>query len=94
MTRTFEQTGITVADETPDPVELIRIKHPGLGGDQVATTTREAFDKIWAAKGWAIVGDDGQPLPAEAVAPVQPVLTPPSGKQDAGNTPPDTGATK
>lgn len=66
----FEQTGSTVADETPDqvvevvpdPAELIRFKHPALGGDEVATTTREAFDKLWADKGWAIVADDGTEL--------------------------------
>lgn len=72
----FEQTGNTVADETPeevtapDPSELVQYYHPSLDGKRsaVALTTREAFERLWGPKGWKLVEDDDSPEAAEAGA--------------------------
>lgn len=40
-----------------DPNEIIKMYHPELAGDEVATTTQEAFDSVWSAKGWKQASD-------------------------------------
>lgn len=104
----FEQTGNTVADETPeevtapDPSELVEYYHPSLDGKRsaVALTTREAFDRLWGPKGWKLVEDDESPEVAEAgvvldgVTLTGQVVTGKPGQQDASKTPSDPGATK
>lgn len=41
--------------------ELIQIKPSDNLDAEPSTTTREALDKVWAAKGFIEVGADGQP---------------------------------
>lgn len=46
-----------MSDTNPnDPQQLVQIAHADSGGE--ATTSREAFELVWADKGWTIVEDN------------------------------------
>lgn len=40
----------------PNPDELVEMQHPDLPAAPPARTTRGAFDALWAAKGFELVG--------------------------------------
>lgn len=44
--------------------EMIEVKHKDRLDSEPAVTSREAFDKVWAAKGFVEIGPDGQPAKA------------------------------
>lgn len=46
--------------------EFVTMKHPDV--EDTASVTRQAFDEIYAAKGWTIVESDGTAAKSAAVA--------------------------
>lgn len=81
----------------PDPNELVHITNPNLPGTATAITSRQAFDQIWAGKGFEIVDvasgerDPSEPLPDTVPAPDGDA--PPASEAGGGTTPAATPTT-
>ena len=43
----------------------VRMRHPGLPKADPAITSQEAFDEVWAKKGWQVVTDEPVTEPAD-----------------------------
>jgi len=52
-------------------MQTVIMTHPGLPGDERSVTTPEAFEQVWAGKGWELVKDSA----AAPAAPTKPART-------------------
>lgn len=58
--------------------DMVQIRNPGLPPADPATVSREAFEQHFAAQGFVIVNDNGDPMP-EAPAAKLPTRPRPEG---------------
>ena len=47
-------------------MQTVFMSHPDTPDHAPAVTSREAFDALWAAKGWELVESDGSPITSPA----------------------------
>jgi hypothetical protein len=81
--------GDTPVASTPEappelPTDLVFIKHPDFDpASTPGTVTREAFDTIYADKGFVIVDDAGEPVAKAKAAPAAKASTSSTGGNPA-----------